>query len=778
MAANACLTPVAAVHGLAVTTVEGISAAGTDGSANNRRRLHSVQERLAKGHGSQCGFCTPGFVMSMYTLLRNTSAPTMDQILEGFQGNLCRCTGYRPILESCRTFTNETNCCGQKSGSGGCCMDPPTGNQTAESSGERSVSTSLSADEYEAYDPSQEPIFPAELQLSDQLDRHFLILKGQRHTWYRPTDLGQLLELKRRFPEAKLIVGNTEVALEMKFKHCAYPVLVYPALVDQLQTIDSDPAGITVGGSVTLSCLQDRLDGEIRIRPAEQVRTYQSIRQMLTWFAGKQIRNVASIAGNIMTSSPISDLNPIFMAAGCTLLLQCCDSGARQVVMDGGFFTGYRKNVVRADEVLVSIRIPCTTKDEYFAAYKQSRRREDDIAIANSAFRVLFEPESSVIADIWMAFGGMAPTTVMATGTMRRIVSRRWQDADLLEDVCRFLLDDLPLPPSVPGGMAAYRQSLCLSFFFKFHQTVALELKSRGIIDDPAGSVCGSAVGNVEHAPLKSAQLFELVPRDQEHCDPVGRPLPHAASAKHVTGQAVYCDDMPPLDGELYMSLLYSTRAHARIISVDPQEALAVAGVRAFFCSKDLAPERNQIGAVIHDEQVFASGTVTCYGQVIGCIVADDQAVAQRACRSVRIVYEDIEPAIITIEDAIERQSFYDQHFRRIVKGDVDAAMQQADHVIDGVIKMAGQEHFYLETNAVIAVPKGEDGEMEIFCSTQNPTEVQMLVAEVLHVPASRIVCKVFFSLSIVCFVSILYRFQVGFDFISIFKLVSIFYRF
>ena len=151
---------------------------------------------------------------------------------------------------------------------------------------------------------------------------------------------------------------------------------------------------------------------EIRCRTEESTRIFASIDQMLHWFAGKQIRNVAAIAGNIMTGSPISDLNPIFLAAGCVLKLQSVDRGIRQVVMDHNFFTSYRKNIVQPHEVLISISIPTTGSDEYFSSYKQSRRREDDIAIVNAAFRVVFHPQTSRIAELNMAFGGMAPTTV------------------------------------------------------------------------------------------------------------------------------------------------------------------------------------------------------------------------------------------------------------------------------------------------------------------------------------------------------------------------------
>ena len=606
----------------------------------------------------------------------------------------------------------------------------------------RGISTSLTPTDFEPYDSTQEPIFPPELQLNDDYDKQFVVIQGQGVTWYRPTSLSQLLDLKSRFPHAKLVVGNTEVALEMKFKHCDYPVLIHPVMVQELQTVVKEDKHIVLGGCVNLSFIEAVLKEEIASRSEEETRVFAAICQMLHWFAGKQIRNCASVAGNIMTGSPISDLNPLFMAAGCHLTLQ--KSGAvRQVVMDHQFFTGYRQNIVSPDEVLVSIAVPRTVPDEYFFGYKQSRRREDDIAIVNAGCRVLFEVNSSRVAQLCLAFGGMAPTTVMAKKTMQYLIGRNWEDETLMEDACRLLLEDLPLSPSAPGGMSSYRQSLCLSFFFKFYSSVGQALQKRGILTQPVISGASSVITEIHKGPFKSTQLYELVPESQASYDPVGRPLAHAAADKHVSGEALYCDDLPPLPNELYMSLLLSTKAHAKIISIDPSAALAEPGVQGFFSVKDILRGANNYGPIIHDEQVFADGKVTCYGQVIGCVVADTQALAQRGCRLVRVVYEDIHPVIVTIDDAIKHKSFYDGHEKRIVNGDVEQGFAEADHVLQGEFRMAGQEHFYLETQVTIAVPKGEDGEMEIICSTQNPSEVQMVVSEVLNIPANRIVCRV-----------------------------------
>ncbi|CAG0907168.1 unnamed protein product, partial [Darwinula stevensoni] len=129
---------------------------------------------------------------------------------------------------------------------------------------------------------------------------------------------------------------------------------------------------------------------------------------MLRWFAGRQIRNVSSVAGNIVTSSPISDLNPLFQAVQSRIFLQSSEGG-REVQIDENFFTGYRRNIIRPEEILVWIEIPTTSPDEVFKGYKQARRREDDIAIVNAGMFVQFHPGSRKVKDIRLSFGGMAP---------------------------------------------------------------------------------------------------------------------------------------------------------------------------------------------------------------------------------------------------------------------------------------------------------------------------------------------------------------------------------
>uniref|UniRef100_A0A336MDC5 Xanthine dehydrogenase n=1 Tax=Culicoides sonorensis TaxID=179676 RepID=A0A336MDC5_CULSO len=727
-AVNACLTPVCAMHGMAVVTVEGIGSTKT--------KLHPVQERIAKAHGSQCGFCTPGIVMSMYALLRSKPAPTMKDMEIAFQGNLCRCTGYRPIIEGYRTFTTDGGACGM--GEKCCKLQNGNGcNNDNDDDGNKLFEPS----KFLPLDPSQEPIFPPELKQFRKLDADSIIFAGPRVTWYRPTTLDDLLRVKKAYPHTKIIVGNTEVGVEIKFKNLHYPVFANPILVPELTTITKTAQGIKIGSAVTLVEAEAFLQNEISESPEHETRIYKAIIDMMHYFAGKQIRNVASIGGNIMTGSPISDLNPLFTAAGIELEVKSLDRGLRKVNMGPGFFTGYRKNIIEHDETLVSLHIPKTTKNQYFYAYKQAKRRDDDIAIVNGAFNVTFEDGTNIVRKAAFSYGGMAPTTVLAMKTAEYFVGKPWNEETIAKAV-DLLDEDMPLSPGAPGGMILYRRTLTGSLLFKAFLKIYGRL-SEILPKHPKLKKNEETGGETFHTLTpKSTQLFEKRITDGDF-DSIGTPKVHVSAFKQVTGEAIYLDDIPRMENELYVGFVLSTKAHAKIINVDPSEALKQPGVEAFFSAKDIKDRgRNQVGPVFHDEFLFAEDIVTSVGQTIGVIVADTQTHAQRAAKLVKVTYEDLSPIIVTIEDAIKYKSFHTEKPRVISKGDLEQAFCAADHIYDGEVRMGGQEHFYLETQASLAVPRDSD-ELEVFCSSQHPTEIQKLVSHVLGIPIAKVSTRV-----------------------------------
>jgi xanthine dehydrogenase large subunit len=218
----------------------------------------------------------------------------------------------------------------------------------------------------------------------------------------------------------------------------------------------------------------------------------------------------------------------------------------------------------------------------------------------------------------------------------------------------------------------------------------------------------------------------------------VGAPLPHDSAHLHVSGGALYTDDIPEIRGTLHAAIGMSERAHARIKSIDLTKVRAAPGVVAVITAKDI-PGKNDYGPVVADDPIFATTLVQYHGQSMFAVAATTVGEARRAARLATVDYEDLE-ATLTAEDAVEAKSFV-LRTEHLVRGDPRGAIAAAPHRLSGKIRIGGQEQFYLEGMVAYAVPK-EDGTMHVYSSTQHPGEVQHQVAHALDVPANDIVVE------------------------------------
>lgn len=748
------------------------------------------------------------------------SASTIE--LEGhLDGNLCRCTGYKPILAAAKTFIVEDlkgkivhddngtlssaaseddeavlskqmsqamrrspGSCGRP---GGCCKDKPEDLSSAESqcndtsegsrsdlssevesvqdSGASSTSQSpsdetsttteapygvpiknrdrdpppgaegeglktttdvdakplaASADTrsystIKAYVPTSELVFPFALR---KFQSQPICYGHSEKIWLRPTSLAQLLTIKSMEPTAKLVGGSSEVQVEIRFKSSEFAVMVYVAEIPDLLQV-KEPANdheiqsmkeLEFGGNVILTDLEGICNRLYR-KLGQRGLVLEACRKQLRYFAGRQIRNAASIAGNLVTASPISDMNPVLMAAGATVTAISKQQGETILPMDK-FFLSYRQTSLPADAIIGKIKIPIppASAPEVMKAYKQAKRKDDDIAIVTAAFRVRLDADRKV-EQIALAYGGMAPTSILAVQTQHELHGLTWFDAQTLEKGLKSLRQELNLEYGVPGGMATYRITLALSFFFRFWHEVVAELK--------LGSVDGELISEI-HRGISFGTRDDFNPHEQRV---VGKQIPHLSSVKQSTGEAEYVDDMPRQDRELQTAFVFSQRAHAKLLEVDWSPAIGPGLALGYVDKNDLSKEQNMWGSVRRDEPIFADGLVESHGQVIGMVYAETALEARKAARLVKVVYEDL-PVILTIDEAIEAKSFF-AHGRQLKKGaaihsEMEEAFGKCDAVFEGTIRMGGQEHFYLETNAALAVPHSEDGTMDIWSSTQN----------------------------------------------------------
>ena len=628
-AINSCIALLPMFAGREVITVDGLA----DGA-----KLHPAQSTMVEHYGSQCGYCTPGFVVSMFEAYNRSDCQTSAKISDQLCGNLCRCTGYRPIRDAALATVAQ---CG--------------------------------ADKFKAR--LKQP-----LAALGELD---YAADGER--FFRPTSLAALFALKAAHPAAQLVAGATEIGVELNKKAKAFPLLISVEAVPELTQIRETPTAWRIGAGATLTHIEEALGAE-----------FPSLQKMLSVYASRQIRSRATLGGNIATASPIGDSAPLLLTLDAALVLATA-SGERTVALQD-FFVGYRKTILRADEVIREIVVPRvalaaghTRRVDYF---KVSKRREMDISIVAGAFRVETDA-AGVVRVARLAFGGVAATPVRALRAEAALLGKTLTVA--AEAVAAALRTEFTPIDDVRGG-AEYRRGLIVSLWEKF-VSGEHSLAQDGALDFAAG------------APV--------LPTD------ASRSLRHDSAVGHVTGRALYVDDTAQRRPMLEVWPVMAPHARAKITRRDATQARACAGIAAVLLAEDI-PGENNVGPVRPDEPMLATDEIQFHGQIVAIVVGDSIRACRAAAALVEVDYVPL-PPLLGVRAAMAAGSFHAPP-HELVRGDVTAALAAAPHVLEGEFEFGGQEHFYLETQAAWA-EAGEDGAMLVHSSTQHPSEIQNIVA-------------------------------------------------
>jgi xanthine dehydrogenase/oxidase len=373
----------------------------------------------------------------------------------------------------------------------------------------------------------KELIFPPELLLRKLTPLNLNGFGGLK--WFRPLKIQHLLELKAKYPDAKLVMGNTEVGIEMRLKRIQYKVLISVAHVPELNVLNVKDDGLEIGAAVRLTELLQMFRKVVNERAAHETSSCKAFIEQIKWFAGTQIKNVACVGGNICTASPISDLNPLWMAAGAKFQIIDCKGNIRTIMAEN-FFLGYRKVDLASGEILLSIFLPWTRPLEHVKEFKQAHRRDDDIAIVNAGMRVFLEEkgEDLVVSDALIVYGGVAPLSLSAVKTKEFIIGKKW-DQELLQGALKFLEIDIFLKEDAPGGMVEFRKSLTLSFFFKFFLWVSQQISVKKSTGIPLSYL--SAAQPFQRPSIMGSQDYEI----RKHGTSVGSPEIHLSSRLQVT---------------------------------------------------------------------------------------------------------------------------------------------------------------------------------------------------------------------------------------------------
>lgn len=360
-AVNSCIRFLPTIDGKELVTVESLQP--------SRNVLHPVQQALVDQHASQCGFCTPGFVMSLFGLYLNAPAPGRDDVVTALAGNLCRCTGYRPIIDA------------------GCSM------------------SSYAPPAHWSRDDAQSAARVARLR---ELRRDGTLASAG---FSAPTTIDDLAAMLEATPESVVLAGGTDVGLWVTKQLRDLPPIVYIGAVPELKQIRAQDASLRIGAAVSLT---EAWRAIVELHP--------SLHELALRFASPPVCNSGTLCGNIANGSPIGDSMPILLALGAEIELR--RGQATRLLPLNQFYLGYQRTALQPGEFVLAVSIPRAAPGAHIASYKVSKRFDQDIAAVCAGF--LVELDGDRVTTARLGFGGMAAVPARATKAEAALSGKQW----------------------------------------------------------------------------------------------------------------------------------------------------------------------------------------------------------------------------------------------------------------------------------------------------------------------------------------------------------------
>ncbi|KAK3789286.1 hypothetical protein RRG08_001676, partial [Elysia crispata] len=667
---QSCLTPLYAVDGWQISTVEGIG--------NQSDGFHPIQERIAKFNGTQCGYCTPGMVMNMYGLLHQKPHITAQDVEDNFDGNICRCTGYRPILDAMKSFTEDANIPGRKT------IDiedlnknlcPKTGETCSGSCSGRSLD---------------------------------LELDGAR--WSRPTSVAELAKVMQtnKTKKTRLVFGNTSTGI---YKNEG-PFDVYVDLhrVKELFSYETSQTSVRFGAATTLTQFLERLKSH---QENPGFKYFSHIHKHIKVVANSMVRNSGSIAGNLMIKRQHkdfpSDIFTTLEAAGAEVEIFDTATSKKQCVSLLDFL-----KVNMSCKVLTAVILPKLADNVVYRSFKITPRWQNAHAYVNAAFKIPVK-EQAIQGKPSIVLGGISADTIHATKTEAFLTNKNLT-LTVVKEAFSILRDELAPTEGPLESSPKYRKDVASGLLYK----VLLGLCNSKNAKLQSGS-------ENFHRPVSSGlQTYQEMASEF----PLKKALPKMTAPLQASGEAIFVNDMPKFQHELFAAFVIADEGSATIASIDASPALAIPGVTHFYSAKDT--KCNEFSNPLLP-WLFASKEVMYNGEPLGIILAETSALAMEAAKKVKVTYSEVRPPILTIEDSLAKGKEFVDRRKTIVIGNPDDAWKSVEQIVEGTVSMGSQYHFYMETQVCLAVPS-EDG-IDLYAATQNSDLCQHAASIVIDKP-------------------------------------------
>ncbi|XP_015644601.1 probable aldehyde oxidase 4 isoform X4 [Oryza sativa Japonica Group] len=737
---NSCLTLLYSIHFCSIITTEGLG--------NTKDGFHSIQKRMSGFHASQCGFCTPGMCMSIFSSLVNADkskkpAPpkgfsklSISEAERSFSGNMCRCTGYRPIVDACKSFESDVDL-------------EDLGLNIFWKKGDKHP------------DPTKLPsytlgggicTFPDFLksEIKSSLDFNDASISGPREGWYCPKSIKQYYKLVNSglFSESsvKVVVGNTSTGVYKD--QDLYDKYIDIAGIPELSAIVRKDKGIEIGAATSISRTIEILnqESELTSSPNGSV-VFRKLAEHMSKVASPFVRNTASIGGNIILAHKYpfrSDIATILLGAAATVNLQV-SSKTLHVNLEQFL----EQPPLDHSTLLLSIFIPHWASDckkEHtlvFETYRAAPRPLGNaVSYVNSAFlgHVSLDKSSgdNILSNLHLAFGAYGTKHAIRARKVEEYLTGKILSASVVLEAIRLLRETIV--PVEGTTHPEYRVSVAVGFLFSF-----LSPLCKGVIESGKTlSISEDLVDtdNVHNKPLSSRR--ETLSDDEY--TPVGDPIKKYKVEVQASGEAIYVDDIPAPKNCLYGEFIYSTQPLANVKSIKFKPSLASKKIITVVSAKDIPTGGRNIGSTFwfgDEEPLFGDPIAEFAGQVLGVVIAETQPYADMAAKQAVVEYttDGLKAPILTVEQAVQSNSYFQVPPERAPKqvGDFSNGMAEADHkIMSEEVKLSSQYYFYMETQTALAIPD-EDNTMTVYSSSQFSELAQNVISKCLGIPFNNV---------------------------------------
>ncbi|XP_059045106.1 uncharacterized protein LOC131840908 [Achroia grisella] len=693
---NSCLVSITSCEGWEITTVEKVG--------NRLSGYHPVQKALVEHNGTQCGYCSPGWVMAMYSLINNKNDLTMLDIEKSFGSNICRCTGYRPILEAFKKFAK----------------DAPQFDKILDIEDLHVCSkTGKNCDKHDCQEEDWCIVSKSDVDAPTSIK---ILLKDGKY-WFKVSTIRNVFEILAFTGDDSymLVSGNTAKG--------AYPIDEYPRILIDISDVTEIKGcfldqNLVIGAGNTLTELIDifkTMSNEVYF---EYLKKFYDHLQLVAHIA---VRNLGSMGGNLMIKHQYnefpSDVFLLLETVGAQLTI-VNQRGLQQRVSMSQFL-----KLNMRSKIILNALLPPLAEDTKIVTFKVMPRAQNAHAVVNAGFLYRLRIKDNKLVQTRLVFGGLSSEFSRGYLTERYLFGKMPFTNDILLRAVKTLEKEMVVTETglLSEWSVAYRKKLALGLFYK------------GLLAICPPEILGSryvsgAIKIHETRPVSdSRQIFDTNPA----LWPLNQPLEKVEATIQCSGEAPYTEDLPCFPREVYAAFALCTVAAGNIESIDPSTALEQPGVLAFYTAKDI-PGLNSFtpsDAVLYstNEEVLCDNVVRYFNQPFGIVVAETRDIADRAAKMITVKYNNVTKPVINIKDAKNdpnRRKEYTANNSTDKGNDVVK-------VIKGENTFHEQYHMPMETLVCLTRPT-EEG-LEVHAATQWTDGIQLMISRALNIEQNRI---------------------------------------